>query len=259
VISDLDDTVSAPSRTDPFVRDATTIVGGPVGKHTRLGAAFFWTPVRVLVALTMVTFSLGFGLKYPCQSHSWANHYQYTRLCYSDVYALYFSEGIVDHKVPYVDSPVEYPVVIGGLMWAAGEVSDNASDFFDVTAVLLLVCAVVVTVMTARTAGRRPWDAALVALAPGLFLHGTTNWDLAAVALGAVGLYSWSRRQPALAGLWIGLAIAAKRWHDRNKSAWWILIVFVPVVGGLWYLIECGFLKGTTGSNKYGADPLGAF
>jgi uncharacterized membrane protein YhaH (DUF805 family) len=58
--------------------------------------------------------------------------------------------------------------------------------------------------------------------------------------------------------LWIGLAIAAKRWHDRNKSAWWILIVFVPVVGPLWYLIECGFLKGTTGANKFGADPLTA-
>ncbi len=58
--------------------------------------------------------------------------------------------------------------------------------------------------------------------------------------------------------IWIGLAVAAKRWHDRAKSAWWILIVFVPVVGGLWYLIECGFLPGTSGSNKYGADPLGA-
>jgi uncharacterized membrane protein YhaH (DUF805 family) len=57
--------------------------------------------------------------------------------------------------------------------------------------------------------------------------------------------------------LWIGLAVAAKRWHDRNKSAWWILIVFVPAVGGLWYLIECGFLKGTTGPNKFGPDPLG--
>ncbi len=57
--------------------------------------------------------------------------------------------------------------------------------------------------------------------------------------------------------LWIGLAIAAKRWHDRNKSAWWILIVFVPAVGALWYLIECGFLKGTTGANKFGSDPLG--
>ena len=58
--------------------------------------------------------------------------------------------------------------------------------------------------------------------------------------------------------LWIGLAVAAKRWHDRNKSAWWILIVFVPVVGGLWYLIECGFLRGTAGTNKYGPDPLAA-
>jgi len=58
--------------------------------------------------------------------------------------------------------------------------------------------------------------------------------------------------------LWIGLAIAAKRWHDRNKSAWWILIAFVPVVGALWYLIECGFLRGTTGPNKFGGDPLAA-
>ena len=58
--------------------------------------------------------------------------------------------------------------------------------------------------------------------------------------------------------LWIGLAVAAKRWHDRNKSAWWILIAVVPVVGGLWYLIECGFLKGTTGPNRFGPDPLAA-
>ncbi len=59
-----------------------------------------------------------------------------------------------------------------------------------------------------------------------------------------------------VAVMWISLALSAKRWHDRNKSAWWILIVFVPVVGGLWYLIECGFLPGTAGSNQYGPDPL---
>jgi len=56
--------------------------------------------------------------------------------------------------------------------------------------------------------------------------------------------------------VWIGLAIAVKRWHDRGKSGWWVLIALVPVIGGLWYLIECGFLKGTTGANTYGADPL---
>ena len=55
---------------------------------------------------------------------------------------------------------------------------------------------------------------------------------------------------------WVGLAVAVKRWHDRGKSGWWVLIAFVPVIGGLWYIIECGFLKGTTGANAYGADPL---
>lgn len=56
--------------------------------------------------------------------------------------------------------------------------------------------------------------------------------------------------------VWIGLAAGVKRWHDRNKSGWWILIGLVPVIGGLWYLIECGFLPGTPGPNTYGDDPL---
>ena len=57
---------------------------------------------------------------------------------------------------------------------------------------------------------------------------------------------------------WISIAVAVKRYHDRNKSGWWVLIVFVPVIGGLWYLIECGFLRGTAGPNDYGPDPLAA-
>jgi uncharacterized membrane protein YhaH (DUF805 family) len=58
--------------------------------------------------------------------------------------------------------------------------------------------------------------------------------------------------------LWVSLAVAVKRYHDRNKSGWWILIVFVPIIGHLWYLIECGFLRGTPGPNSYGPDPLAA-
>jgi uncharacterized membrane protein YhaH (DUF805 family) len=42
---------------------------------------------------------------------------------------------------------------------------------------------------------------------------------------------------------WILLAIAVKRWHDRNKSGWWALINRVLRIGNLWYLI-------------YGPDPL---
>jgi uncharacterized membrane protein YhaH (DUF805 family) len=52
----------------------------------------------------------------------------------------------------------------------------------------------------------------------------------------------------------IGLATQIKRWHDRGKSGWWVLIGLVPFIGGIWALIECGFLPGTPGPNQYGAQ-----
>jgi len=56
--------------------------------------------------------------------------------------------------------------------------------------------------------------------------------------------------------IWTGLAVTIKRWHDRDKSGWWILITLIPIVGDIWSLIENGFLKGTTGDNRFGPDPL---
>jgi len=53
----------------------------------------------------------------------------------------------------------------------------------------------------------------------------------------------------------IGIIVQIKRWHDRDKSGWWILINLVPCIGALWTLIECGFLPGTPGDNRFGADP----
>ncbi len=58
-----------------------------------------------------------------------------------------------------------------------------------------------------------------------------------------------------IALIWPALAISFKRWHDRGKSGWWILIGLVPIIGGLWVLIECGFLAGTPGPNQYGPAP----
>ena len=60
----------------------------------------------------------------------------------------------------------------------------------------------------------------------------------------------------ALALIYPAIVLYAKRWHDRGKSGWWTLIAFVPIIGGLWLLIELGFLKGTDGDNQYGPDPL---
>ncbi|MGF1843545.1 DUF805 domain-containing protein [Vibrio clamense] len=82
------------------------------------------------------------------------------------------------------------------------------------------------------------------------------------------------------------LAITAKRWHDRDKSNRWLFLnvplivgrLMTPMAGaasatatpsapelmatlvafvcGIWILVECGFMKGTTGDNQYGRDPL---
>jgi uncharacterized membrane protein YhaH (DUF805 family) len=62
----------------------------------------------------------------------------------------------------------------------------------------------------------------------------------------------------ALALLWPSIATGVKRLHDRNRSGWFYLIVIIPFIGWLYWLIDMGILKGTTGANRFGPDPLGS-
>ena len=55
-----------------------------------------------------------------------------------------------------------------------------------------------------------------------------------------------------------GLTTSVKRWHDRDKSGWWILIGLIPLIGGIWALVEQGFLRGTDGDNRFGAPENGS-
>ena len=55
----------------------------------------------------------------------------------------------------------------------------------------------------------------------------------------------------------IGIFVNGKRFHDRNKSAWWVLIGFIPYLGWIWILVELGFLRGTPGENRFGPDSTG--
>lgn len=50
--------------------------------------------------------------------------------------------------------------------------------------------------------------------------------------------------------------LGIKRYHDLNKSGWWVFVGFIPYIGLLWYFIETCFFKGTEGENRFGADPL---
>lgn len=63
---------------------------------------------------------------------------------------------------------------------------------------------------------------------------------------------SWS-----ILGVWISLAVYAKRWHDCSRSGWMTLVSCVPLVGPFWLFGYMGFVRGAQGSNQYGDNPLG--
>jgi len=50
------------------------------------------------------------------------------------------------------------------------------------------------------------------------------------------------------------IAVQVRRFHDQDKSGWWVLIGLVPIVGGLVVLVFM-FLEGTKGPNRFGPDP----
>jgi len=65
--------------------------------------------------------------------------------------------------------------------------------------------------------------------------------------LGLIGIYG-------LAVLVPSIAVQVRRFHDQDKSGWFVLINFVPYLGGLIVLVfMC--LDGTKGENRFGDDP----
>jgi len=60
----------------------------------------------------------------------------------------------------------------------------------------------------------------------------------------------------ALAVLIPGLAVSVRRLHDSNRSGWWLLLIFIPLLGGLTLLVFM-FLGSTPGDNRFGPNPKG--
>jgi len=173
----------------------------------------------VLVAAALFGALLAFLEKVPCRAGAWNSPVrQFQDACYTDVYPLYYGESLASGKVPYTGHHVEYPVLIGGAMqaaaWLVRSITDpyaRGREFFDVTVILLVVCAVAGVVATAYAAGpRRRWQALLVALAPGLVLSAFVNWDLIAMAFTALSLAAWAAKRGVPAGVLLGLAVATK-------------------------------------------------
>jgi uncharacterized membrane protein YhaH (DUF805 family) len=46
----------------------------------------------------------------------------------------------------------------------------------------------------------------------------------------------------ALPIIWVQAVITIKRCHDRGKTGFWSMLLFVPVLGLVWLVIDCGIL-----------------
>jgi uncharacterized membrane protein len=215
-----------PTWTDSVAMQASEAVGGPWGRHAVTGRALFWTPLRVCLLFTVLVLSVAWAKQAPCSDGNWTGSKQYTHLCYNDAVPLFGLHGLSTGEVPYLDSPVEYPVLTGGLMQLAAVIA-RAYDglatgvgplpdavpvqtYYVVTCLLLSLLALVTTRGVLGLSGRRPWDAAMIGLSPVLLMYAFNNWDLLAVALTTLGMWAWARRHPVVAGVLLGLGVAAK-------------------------------------------------
>jgi uncharacterized membrane protein len=177
---------------------------------------------------------------------NWQNERAYYELCYSDTVPLYGAELLSQGKFPYKSSWIEkdasgkpqtrydgkpavrymeYPVLTGVYQYVSMALAKTYTTvskllglpavaevvvFFDVAALGLALAWLATLWATAGLAGRRVWDAALVGASPLVIFQMFTNFDALATALAAGGLLAWARRRPVLAGVLIGLGVAAK-------------------------------------------------
>lgn len=238
-----------PSRTEPLVAAATQPLGGPLGEHAVIGRHWFWSPQRVGLLLATLALMLCWLGKASCiQQYTddngqnqldWRAGRPFVAMCYSDIVPLYSAErldlpGTFPYRTSWIENPgtadahvryMEYPVITGLFQWvnaklAAGwkAISDAGwlpgalpvAIYFNISAFWLSVAWLVTVWAVCRTAKRRPWDAALVAISPLVLVHAFTNFDTLATAFAASGLLAWARRKPALAGLLLGLGAATK-------------------------------------------------
>ena len=233
-----------PTWTDPTVRRAGDLVGGPMGRHAVIGRAKIFTPLRVCLLMAIVVLICGWLSKSACiqqgpdgsggVSLDQGGERPWITACYNDAVPLFGSHQLDRGAPPYTTSwqdngetrYMEYPVVTGYWMWGVAQISGrylafakssgllpvplNVAAYFTIGAILLGVMYLWAVSSTARIARRRVWDTAIMCLSPLLVVHAFTNWDLLAIGITAAAMLAWARKRPVLAGVLFGLGAAAK-------------------------------------------------
>jgi len=167
--------------------------------------------VAAVAGLCCLTLAVGWWSKARCllDDGSWTGGEEYFGWCYSDIPPLFVHRGLGGDAVPYLEAPVEYPVLTGAQMWLAAQFADTPAGFFHVTAIagtVFVLAAVAVLAHAGLPLGRLAWVAGAPTLATCAFL----NWDPLPILLLVVAIVAHVRGSDVAAGVAAGLGAAAK-------------------------------------------------
>lgn len=175
--------------------------------------------LRVAVALAVIELALSFWLYSPCGSAVWGTGDAVNRWCYNDISLLFGHRGGTYPDLPYRDYMLEYPagtavfVALAAVATAAWQHFTGATDatvtYHTITLLAMASLALFVVVAVHHLADSR-YAALFLVLTPSFAVAAFFNWDLLAVACMIGALWCWQRRNPALAGIFIGLGASAK-------------------------------------------------
>ena len=252
-------TTDIPSRSDRLIRSLSEGLGGPLGRHAIPGHRW-WNPARVALLVATCTYLAGVIFRLPCRITAPGQvPDSYKLMCYSDIPLLYPDRGLLQGNTPYLDSGnyqvLEYPPLTGWFLEAERLLSKllgapQGADlseldqvrstllFLDVNVVLLGALFLITVWAQVYTVPGRPWDALMLAASPCVAAAALINWDLLAVALTACGLLFWTRRQPALAGLLLGLGMAAKLYPGLLLGPLFLLCLRSRRMADFWSMLS---------------------
>lgn len=220
--------------------------------------------LALLLAATVVGAVLSVLAVQWCRINGWASPEQHVHMCYSDFALLFTERGLAAGVFPFLDPApegqvMEYPVLLGlvagalaSLVPGTGEGADRVLAFYDLNHAAVVLCWLGTVLATAASAGRRRGDALLVALAPGIILTLSVNWDMWAVFLGSLALLLFGRSRPVWAGVLLGLGTAMKLYPLFFLGAILVLCLrsgrlrsLAAVVGGAagtWLVVNLPFM-----------------
>jgi hypothetical protein len=199
------------------------VSGEPLGTSTRR-----WGPYAVAGALILCDFLwLARGLSY---LHSGYGPWALDRGIYSDIIKLsidhYVRVGHYIHPLPYVHDRIEYPVLLGFILWLPSWLPGGPAAWFAAAGVLTTAATFGSIALVSRRSLRSAW---WIAASPALLLDAGINWDLIGILFMVAAVVWFGEGRYRLSGVATALGtffklfpvVAAPMAVAALGSRWW--------------------------------------